>query len=263
MREAVGCLFLLLLMSPLFVFWAGLAWIQYRPLPAIPRDVPRYSLGHRGTAGNDYIGPGSLDIRRTGWRLPENGAPLRLDEKALAAEGAKHKTEAARAAERLNLSPDEGEVVSVAANGSALVNRHHEFQLHRADKTLTARRTIRGYTWKPRLNLFIVNSRGEVLGNGQIATAFASSGGMSNPHGRYLPVLWRGGQAEPEDLNSLIDPAAGWYLYLALDINERGQILCLARQTDLKGAEQFFDGENQLVVLTPIPRNDAAVAFAR
>jgi hypothetical protein len=262
-RELIKCLFLLLLMSPLLFFWTGLAWIEYRPLPPVPRDIPRYSLKPRGTAGTDYIAPFSLDIRKAGWRLDQDGSVRRLDEKALAAEAAEHKAKNARAAKRLKLDRRGGEAILVASNGDALVNWYHDVRLHHGGKTITARRMIRGYTWKPRLNFFAVNSRREVLGNGQIATAFASSGGMSNPHGRYLPFVWRGGKTEPEDLNALIDPASGWYLFLAIDINDRGQILCLARQTDLRGAEEFLDGENQLVVLTPLHKNILEVASSK
>lgn len=54
------------------------------------------------------------------------------------------------------------------------------------------------------------------------------------------------------DLNSLIDPASGWYLYIAQDINNAGQIVAVAQRDTEPWAHA--------VLLTPIP--EPAALFA-
>ena len=118
---------------------------------------------------------------------------------------------------------------------------------------------VRGYSWPIYFVRFHeINAQNVVIGNGRIATAPASSGGTSDPHGRYMPLIWRPGYRRPEDLNSRIDPASGWYLDQAVDINGSGQILCVGRRTDMKGAEGYDQADARWVVLTPLPAAEAA-----
>lgn len=114
---------------------------------------------------------------------------------------------------------------------------------------------IRGYDWKRFCynDLFKVNAQGCAIGNQRIATACASSGGTSEPHGRDFPILWRGDRRPSEDLNNLVAKGDGWYLTHAFDINDRGQILCLGYRTDEKTIEHRL-GSPRTVVLTPLAR---------
>ena len=57
-------------------------------------------------------------------------------------------------------------------------------------------------------------------------------------------VMWRPGSIGALDLNSMIEPLAGWVLTDAWDINDVGQIIGRARSSS--GAEGFY-------VLTPVP----------
>lgn len=95
-----------------------------------------------------------------------------------------------------------------------------------------------------------LNIKDEVIGNVWLSTGCASSGGLSEPHGRLLPLLWRGTQTQ--DINSLIDPKSGWYLLKAIDINDQSQILCLAIKGNAVDAEKYNDIAVRFVVLTPL-----------
>jgi probable HAF family extracellular repeat protein len=57
-------------------------------------------------------------------------------------------------------------------------------------------------------------------------------------------VVWLPGSTDAVDLNSLIDPAAGWVLKDAWDINNAGQII--GRATSASGSGGYY-------VLTPVP----------
>lgn len=60
-----------------------------------------------------------------------------------------------------------------------------------------------------------INNHLHVVGAAQLAT------------GEQRAFLWRDGKMR--DLNQLVPPNSGWFLLEATDINESGQILCLAR----------------------------------
>ena len=60
-----------------------------------------------------------------------------------------------------------------------------------------------------------INNHQHIVGTAQLAT------------GENRAFLWRDGKMR--DLNQLVPPNSGWFLLEATDINESGQILCLAR----------------------------------
>lgn len=60
-----------------------------------------------------------------------------------------------------------------------------------------------------------------------------------------VPFLWENGQMR--DLNTLVDPAAGWQVFSAKDINNRGQIAASGINTD---------GRRRALLLTPICAGD-------
>jgi len=74
-----------------------------------------------------------------------------------------------------------------------------------------------------------INSLGQVVGR------------MATPQGTHACIYWNGIK---EDLNSLIDPGAGWTLWDATDINESGQIV---------GYGGYGAGPENAFLLTPIP----------
>ncbi|MBW3638210.1 MAG: hypothetical protein KY445_17335 [Armatimonadetes bacterium] len=96
---------------------------------------------------------------------------------------------------------------------------------------------------------------GEFVGNGRIATAPASSGGASEPHGRHFPLLWDGKSEMTRDLNEFVDPKSGFYLHRALAVNGQGQILCLGQKTDARGAETPDWSQLRRLILTPLAPN--------
>jgi probable HAF family extracellular repeat protein len=73
-----------------------------------------------------------------------------------------------------------------------------------------------------------VNNRQHVVGAAQLAT------------GENRAFLWRDGKMW--DLNQFLPPSSGWFLLEATDINEVGQILCLARTKS---------GQLRAVLVTP------------
>ena len=96
------------------------------------------------------------------------------------------------------------------------------------------RREIRDLGTIPGANITYargVNDRGHVVGEAYVA------GGRR----AFVYTDARG----MEDLNELIDPAAGWLLERAWDINNRGQIV----------GRGLLDGEPHVYRLTQCPRN--------
>ncbi|MBI5802763.1 MAG: hypothetical protein HZA92_18830 [Verrucomicrobia bacterium] len=73
-----------------------------------------------------------------------------------------------------------------------------------------------------------INNRQHVVGAAQLAT------------GEHRAFLWRDGKMW--NLNQFLPPNAGWFLLEATDINEAGQILCLARTKN---------GQLRAVIVTP------------
>lgn len=190
--------------------------------------------------------------------MRQNGHIVQLSEDAQSKDEQARKAINADKARRLGIVQGKygSGVLAVARNGNALVKDGFDVQFWKDGKlSATIPQGARGYSWKMFCDreFHKLNGRDEVIGNISVATGCASSGGMSNPHSRYMPLLWRRHNGLPEDLNSHIDKASGWYLTKAIDINERGQILCLALQTDAKQAEAFNNIKNwQWIVLTPL-----------
>ena len=82
--------------------------------------------------------------------------------------------------------------------------------------------------------------------NGQIV------GWVSNfPSSSFNAFIYQNGKLT--DLNTLIDPASGWHLQEATDINDNGQIVGYG--TDPQGATHAF-------LVSPIPEPSSAVMFA-
>lgn len=65
-----------------------------------------------------------------------------------------------------------------------------------------------------------INNRGEIVGYAYPSSFVAH------------PLYWRRGSAAPVDLNTLIEPVAGYVLSIANDINDRGEITGVATATD-------------------------------
>jgi uncharacterized membrane protein len=78
-----------------------------------------------------------------------------------------------------------------------------------------------------------INDRGEIVGYAYPASFQAH------------PLYWQSGSAAPVDLNTLIEPVAGYVLSIANDINDRGEITGYATATDGSGTGVAF-------VATPI-----------
>ena len=248
---------IMLLLPPVaFVLWvmAALAWIQYRPLPPVPRYGIDYSVKDAGGVGGGYLGYYYPDSFSLGARLTAAGMVAHLNEAAEAQDEAKRKNLNVMEAQRLGLTQRDC-VDATVDNGHALVRTEETWTLFRNGRPAAEiLKGVRGYSWKPQARIFgfrKLNGRDEAIGNGRIATAYASSGGTSNPHGRWLPLIWHGETRQPEDLNSHIGAQSGWYLDRAVDINGSGQILCIARQTDARGAEDYHLEGSHWVVLTP------------
>jgi probable HAF family extracellular repeat protein len=85
---------------------------------------------------------------------------------------------------------------------------------------------------------------GTLGGSSSSARAISDSGaivGGALTHGDLAYHAFLHQHGEMVDLNTLIEPEAGWELILALGINDRGEILALAER----------DGSDQAVLLKP------------
>lgn len=78
--------------------------------------------------------------------------------------------------------------------------------------------------------------------HGQVVGATPTDSGLN-----YAAFLWECGQTL--NLNELIDPATGWALRLAYDINDNGQIV----------GEGIVNGEIHGFLLTPVPNDDTGM----
>jgi len=146
--------------------------------------------------------------------------------------------------------------LSASSNGYALIRKGGVERLYKGNVlTGTRQKGVSGYQWnlfREHL-LFKVNQRGETIGNALIETALPSCTHPTFGRTRGMPLIWQGGNTSPEDLNTKIAESSGWYLDHVFDINDRGQILCMARRTDVKGAESFGSTPRfHLVILTPL-----------
>ncbi len=248
------------------LFNVALLWIRYQPLPPLPLRNVAYTVTDTGktvpgvfwfkTRDARESHSGGYDSAKTYYRLSADGAVKVLTEGDGVSDLARREEARRVAAKRLGIEHGEhsDRVIDMARNGSVFARNGRDSRVYRGNKpgpSLPGK--VRGYRWDHHCGtaFFAVNGRGEVIGNERIATACASSGGTSEPHGRDLPLLWRSDNRLPEDMNTLIPPADGWYLYHALDLNERGQVLCLAAKRRLRDAETH-PKMYRLVVLTPI-----------
>jgi probable HAF family extracellular repeat protein len=92
--------------------------------------------------------------------------------------------------------------------------------LYRDGVGMTSLGTLLGYTQS---NGEGINDRGDVVGS------------LSASTGPSHAMFWSGGTGML-DLNSLIDPSAGWVLFGANDINNVGQIVGVGRHNGVTGA---------------------------
>ncbi len=249
----------LVFVSPLLYFLGVLAWIAYRPLPHIPRYHPKFTVTDSGLANLRYAySPFTDDPLKYGWRLTDGGQIVHLTETATAHEEAIRKSAEAKAEQQMGLMhySRHATIAALAPNGDALVNDNsldQSYHLWHKSKLVTAMPLgVQGYTWQIWDKCFFKMTQQDItIGNGRIATAYASSGGTSNPHGRWMALIWRDVSQKPCDLNSLISMSDHWYLDQTVDINGRGQILCLGRLTNERGAEKFDRENMHWLILTP------------
>jgi probable HAF family extracellular repeat protein len=93
------------------------------------------------------------------------------------------------------------------------------------------------------------------LGIAGIPTAINNSGqivGSSSVAGSQHAFVYLG-NGPMQDLNGLIDPASGWTLSAAIDINDRGQIV---------GEGISPSGETHAFLLNPVPEPSSLIIFA-
>jgi len=91
-----------------------------------------------------------------------------------------------------------------------------------------------------------INNAGYVVGRSTVA-ASQSNRGSRTVGNRAIPLVWRAFLHDGKqmlDLNTLISPNSGWFLYEANDINDRGQII---------GNGICPEGKLHGFVLTPVP----------
>lgn len=254
----VGCSVLLLPMAFVFYIWAALAYIAYWSIPPVPSGQIEYSIADAGTDEILQMGlysNGKFKYLDRG--LAANGEVLRFDDAIREADEAQRKIINDNFSKSIGFQQDgyRNQLLFVTANGQALAMKDDSLQIWKNGAPIaTKQKGVQGYSWEIYDAKFHkLNARGEAIGNGRLSTGYASSGGFSDPHGRIMALLWRGADnTQSQDLNSLIDPQSNWYLDCAIDINDNGQILCIARQTDAKGAEDYHNNNSHFVVLTPL-----------
>ncbi|HEX9997846.1 MAG TPA: hypothetical protein VGB45_11925 [Abditibacterium sp.] len=246
---------LLLCLSPVLFIWAALLNIKYRPLPPIPRHSIRYYIRDSGASKDDWRAFYSWNDSRFEWQLSDVGKVI-FDDPRAAQRNKRWKSDRAARAKKLGLRDDY--LVRAIRGSKTLVSRGNSAELWDS-KTVQAscKNRVADYAKWPIYNfeLQFFGAGNEIIGSGRIATAGASSGGTSEPHGRQFPILWDGKSSFVRDLNSEIDPKTGWILFRALAVNARGQILCLGQKTDAKGAEKPDWKQLRRLILTPRSSN--------
>ena len=257
----VGCSVLLLPIAFVLYIWAALAYIAYWPIPPVPVISTEYSIQDIGKV------PEGITPRYYGTNPYFYGFNF-ANQSQLSTDGYYDtlfldKCAAANKAFALQygISHNEyspgrlqyGVVDFNLQNHALMTDRNWHWQLWRDGKATTVSKGVSGYSWKAdAVRFHKMNNKDEVIGNAFMGTGTASSGGFSSPHGRNIGLLWHGDSAQPQDLNSLIDDQSGWYLHQSLDINDNGQILCIAHQAGTRNPEDYKINELRFVVLTPL-----------
>jgi hypothetical protein len=237
-----------------------LAWIAYWPVPDVPRKSVEYEIQDTGPVGTMYEYQFGNIEWEAGCVLTEQGMVKRLSleqvrERLDLEKRRKARWEAIHASAKTDQFT---QVIALGPDETAFLKDLHGWYFWRNGwRTGPIRPEIAGYKWRTCVeSLHGLNAFKVVIGSGRIATAYASSGGTSSPHGRDMALIWRPDWQEVEDLNSRIAAASGWYLTHALDINDRGQILCIGHRTDAKGAENKRSKDGSLLILTPLSAVD-------
>ena len=254
----VGCSVLFLPVAFFLYIWAALAWIAYWPLPPVPSSQIEYSIADAGT--DEMLQRGLYNNAKFKYldrSLAANGEVLKFDDATREADEAQRKIINDNFAARIGLQQGSyrNQILFATSDNQALVVKDDSLQVWKNGAFIaTKQKGVQGYSWEIYDAKFHkLNARSEAIGNARLSTGYASSGGFSSPHGRIMALLWRGvDNTQSQDLNSLIDPQSNWYLDCAIDINDNGQILCIARQTDAEGAEDYKNNDSHFVVLTPL-----------
>lgn len=231
----LGCLLGLTFLG--FVIWfnAALFWIAWEPLPPLPTSHLEFDMKELGRIpdGQKIVYSPSAE---TVFRVTADGGY--------------------KAITRSVYDVDEHYKSKLIATKGAEIELLHEgkaaFHSRKGDRQEFMRRVTGYESWERfcDLQLSRMNNVGQAIGAARIATACASSGGTSSPHGRWMPIYWKPGLKAVVDLNTKIDPKSGWYLFYAWDIDDQGRILCIAAKTDIRKAEKW-DGPRSFVLLTP------------
>jgi probable HAF family extracellular repeat protein len=109
------------------------------------------------------------------------------------------------------------------------------------------RQQTRGYLWSPDGGVIDLGDLNPATDDAILITPAAINDfglvvGTISGQSTTTPFLWQSGVMR--NLNSLVDPAAGWRIVSAKDINNSGQIAASGVHTD---------GRHRALVLTPIP----------
>jgi len=224
--------------------------IKHDPVPPIPTRAARYTVFDLGAAPRFYWGSSGTYLIAQPHRLSESGRVVTLSRSQVKDAVARSEAVSKSLSRKWRLAP--GRPVQAASSTStwalARGDRADQWKVwHRGrfNRRFDARPL--GYTWRNWcfLDFHRINERGQAIGNTWMATGCASSGGASEPHGRTVPLLYEGGVVR--DLNTLIRPG-GWYVSGAIDLNERGQILCLGLRGTALQAESGGANEHWLLL---------------
>ncbi len=240
---AVPCGFVVLM-------WVVLYKIKHDPVPPIPARVVRYTVSDIGAAPLFYWGDGGTELIAQPHRLSESGRVVTLSRSQVKDEAERSEAVSKSLSRKWKLAPGRPVQAMSGASTWALArgDRADQWQVwHRGHFNRRFDARPLGYTWRNWcfLDFHKVNERGQAIGNTLMATGCASSGGASEPHGRTIPLIYENGMVR--DLNTLIRPGA-WYVRGAIDLNERGQILCLGLRGTALRAESFSGTEHWLLL---------------